>query len=72
MQTDRETRETLLKADEPKTETARGERADGGLREFCDISVTPGLTPYKMQVEVLELTEFTKQKKKNLSSLKLM
>ena len=52
----------LLKADDPKTGTAAGERANGGLIESCDISVTPGLTPYKIQVEVLELTEFTKQK----------
>lgn len=50
-------------ADEPQTGTATGERANGGLIESCDISVTPGLTPYKMQVEVLELTGFTKQKR---------
>lgn len=52
----------LVKADEPETGMATGERANGGLTEVCDISLTPGLTPYKMQV--LELAEFTKKKKK--------
>lgn len=61
----------LLNADEPKTGAATGGRAGGGLIESWDITVTPGLTPYKMQVEVLELTEFTKQKK-YLSRVKLM
>lgn len=53
----------ILKVDEPKTGTATGKGANAGLIESCDISVTPGLTPYKMQGKVLELTEFAKKKK---------
>jgi len=54
----------LLKADASKTGTGTGERANGGLIECCDISVTLGLTPYRLQMEVPELTEFTQQKRK--------
>lgn len=56
----------LLKAKEHKTATATVERTNGGLIESCDVSVTPGLSPYTVHMEVLELAEFTKQKK-NLS-----
>lgn len=47
-----------LKAAEPKTGTAAGQRANRGVT-----SVAPDLTPYQVQGEVARLTEFTKQNK---------